>query len=120
MIRIFTSPTQSIGEKGEERAVFFLKQQGFSIVDRNVANKYGEIDIVAKKTGTYHFFEVKAGNKGGTVHPSENFHPAKLRKFMISVQHYCLLHTIEDYRCQGIVVLFDKNEQTTVELIDLF
>ncbi|MEK7106423.1 MAG: YraN family protein, partial [Patescibacteria group bacterium] len=42
----------------------FLMKQGFTILERNVANKFGEIDIVAKKKGLVYFFEVKAGKQG--------------------------------------------------------
>ncbi len=117
----FTSKTQKIGEKGEDIACLFLMKHGFSIVERNVANKFGEIDIVAKAHGSYYFFEVKAGKEGGWMNPAENLTKEKLRKFTISVEHYCLLKKIRDYRLQGIVVLLPRNEEGTarVELIDL-
>lgn len=120
MIRLFTSPTQSFGEKGEHEAVVFLKKGGFTIVERNVANKYGEIDIVARKGDTYYFFEVKAGKYGSSVHPLENFHQAKLRKFAVSVEHYCLIHKVTKYQTQGVVVIFDGECLQSVEVIDLF
>lgn len=119
MIKIFTSQTQSFGEKGEEEAVRFLKKGGFAIVERNVANKYGEIDIVAKKDGVHYFFEVKAGKHGSAVHPLENFHEAKLRKVRVSVEHYCLIHRIVNYQVQGIIVLFEGDGAPRVEIVDL-
>lgn len=35
---------------GEERAVKFLEQKGYCVLDRNYRLKWGEIDIVAAKT----------------------------------------------------------------------
>ena len=116
----FTSKTQKIGEYGEEQAVVFLKKQGFSIVDRNVSNKYGEIDIIGKKGTIYYFFEVKAGKYGGFVNPAENLTPAKLRKFLISVEHYCFIHKVRDYRVQGIIVLLKNEKMYSVECIDIY
>jgi Holliday junction resolvase-like predicted endonuclease len=53
VIRFFTSKTQATGERGENAAVGYLKKAGYTIVERNTNNKYGEIDIVAKKKGIY-------------------------------------------------------------------
>ncbi len=119
MIRTFTSPTQALGEKGEEAAVSWLKKEGFRIVERNVAGKYGEIDIVAKKGKVHYFFEVKAGKAGSWFNPAENLTPAKLSKFLISVEHYVLTHKIGEYRAQGIIVYLSDTKETKVELIEL-
>jgi len=119
MIRIFTSPSQALGERGEEEAVRMLKKDGFTIIERNVANRYGEIDIVAKKKGITYFFEVKAGRLGSLYNPAENLTPVKLRKFFISVEHYVLYHKIKEYRAQGILVRLGGEEKTEIEYIDL-
>lgn len=120
MIRVFTSKTQALGEKGEEEAVKHLRSRGFSIIDRNVPNKFGEIDIVAKKKGVVHFFEVKAGYANGWFNPADNLTKAKLRKFLISAEHYALRNRIGGYRVQALLVLFGQNGEVSVESIDLF
>lgn len=103
---------------GEEKACMFLVKQGFSILERNVSNKFGEIDIVAKKGSKHYFFEVKAGKKGGFINPAENLTKEKLRKFAVSVEHYALVNKVLDYQMQGIVVLLNGNE-ASVEIVDL-
>jgi putative endonuclease len=120
-VKQFTSKTQKIGEIGEEKACMFLMKQGFAILERNVANKFGEIDIVTKKKGIVHFFEVKTGKQGGWLNPAENLTKEKLRKFLISVEHYCLTNKIKDYRVQGVLVLLPSSESggSHIELIDL-
>ncbi len=120
MIRIFTSPNQKIGNIGEEYAVKFLKKQGFSIIDRNVSNKYGELDIIAKKSGKAYFFEVKTGKSSNLINPAENLSKAKIGKFLISVEHYCLLHNVSNYQVQGIIVLLDSSNKPSFEILDLF
>ncbi|PIP58022.1 MAG: YraN family protein, partial [Candidatus Vogelbacteria bacterium CG22_combo_CG10-13_8_21_14_all_37_9] len=40
---------QLIGEKGESEAVKWLRQKGFSVLERNYWTKWGELDIVTKK-----------------------------------------------------------------------
>lgn len=62
------------GNLGETIAATFLKKKGLAIVERNYTKKFGEIDIVARETGTpghsgifshetndiIHFVEVKS------------------------------------------------------------
>ena len=66
--------TRKIGDLGESIACKYLKNKGFSIIERNYSRKWGEIDIVARGTsqpfnnedvshGTserIHFVEVKS------------------------------------------------------------
>lgn len=117
----FTSKTQKIGEIGENLACMFLMKHGFTILERNVANKFGEIDIVAKKKGIVHFFEVKAGKQGGWLNPAQNLTKEKLHKFRISVEHYCLSKRLKDFRVQGIVVLLPQEPggEAKMEVLDL-
>lgn len=49
----------SIGKRGEDIAVLFLKGLKFRILEKNFRCKCGEIDIVAKDGGTFVFIEVK-------------------------------------------------------------
>jgi putative endonuclease len=119
MIRVFTSKTQVLGEKGEEVAVVWLRSQGFAIVERNVANSRGEIDIVAKKGKETYFFEVKTGKSGALISPAENLTSAKLRKFLVSVEYYAFTHHISEYRAEGIIVTMDTHGGVVIERLPL-
>lgn len=48
------------GRLGEDDAVRWLAAHGFEIVERNVVNHGGEIDVVAKEGETLCFIEIKA------------------------------------------------------------
>lgn len=52
--------TRAQGREAEERAVEWLCQNGYRILERNVQYKAGEIDVVATHGGTLCFVEVKA------------------------------------------------------------
>ncbi len=58
-MKIFTSEKQKIGLLGEQFAEMFLVKHGFSIIDRNFSNRFGEIDIVAMKDSRIYFLEIK-------------------------------------------------------------
>lgn len=49
------------GNLAEDKAIDFLLQNGFYIVDRNFYSRFGEIDIIATKDEVLHFVEVKSG-----------------------------------------------------------
>ncbi len=81
------------GNRGEDIACKFLVNKGFDITDRNYRKVWGEIDIIAKKDKTIHFFEVKSVtadfekiNKGHK--PEDNVHGLKIRHIRRMVETY--------------------------------
>lgn len=47
------------GQQAEQVATDYLKTNGYKIIDNNWRTKYCEIDIVAEKSSTIYFVEVK-------------------------------------------------------------
>lgn len=119
-MKLFTSKTQKTGEIGEDLAAAFLVKQGFSVIERNIANKFGEIDIVAKKGKKYYFIEVKT-DRGGSIRAAENLHHTKLAKFYKSAEYYCLTHRAvgEDYAISAILVsLGREGNEPKIEFLE--
>ena len=80
-----------MGEIGENVAVKFLMKHGFSILERNYTQKWGELDIVAEKSGKIYFIEVKSVSYVTTIgdqRPEENMHPWKLKRLARAIQTY--------------------------------
>jgi putative endonuclease len=50
---------RTVGKAGEEAAVQYLLQRGYSILQRNYRCRFGEIDLIARDGGTLAFIEVK-------------------------------------------------------------
>lgn len=48
------------GRRAESLATLYLRLKGYSILDRRVSLRVGELDIVARRGETYAFVEVKA------------------------------------------------------------
>ena len=64
------SPMKSkrdIGKIGEEKAAAFLERNGYTILERNFRNRFGEIDIVARDKGVICFIEVRT-RRGSLKH----------------------------------------------------
>lgn len=106
MPKKFTSPSQKIGEMGENVAVRFLMKRGFLVLDRNYTKKWGEIDIVAEKENKLHFVEVKSVSHEtlnlisseilDQYHPEDNMHPWKLKRLARTIQTYLLSRKVPD------------------------
>jgi putative endonuclease len=68
------------GNIGEDLAAETLKQKGYQILERNFANKFGEIDIIAQDKNVLVFVEVKAKTGTDFGLPEEMINPGKLHR----------------------------------------
>lgn len=56
---VISMDAKTLGERGEELAVQYLKKRGYSVLVRNFRVKFGEIDLVARHKDCICFVEVK-------------------------------------------------------------
>lgn len=78
--------TKAKGNLAEERGCDYLRSHGYRIVDRNVYNRFGEIDIIALKDNVLRFVEVKSGQNYEQA--INNITSAKLQKLNRMIQTY--------------------------------
>lgn len=113
---------QKIGRIGEDVACRFLVKRGFKVIERNYLKKWGEIDIIAKKSKILRFVEVKTvsrENVGNISHetdgyrPEENVHPKKLQRMAKVIQSYLIEKKIEDtdWQFDVLAVFLDLNNR---------
>lgn len=50
---------REIGDLGEQIAVKYYINKGFSLIERNYWRKWGEIDVIVRNADRIHFIEVK-------------------------------------------------------------
>lgn len=79
---------RKIGAKAEEIACWFLKQQGYEILDRNFYTKVGEIDIIAREEHTLVFVEVKYRKDDKKGYPAQAVDARKQQKIRKSAMYY--------------------------------
>jgi putative endonuclease len=100
-MKTFTSSKQRLGELGETIACRFLKRRGFTIIERNYTQKWGEIDIVAIQGVITHFIEVKSvscenifgsADAGDAHRPEDQVHPRKLARISRTLRTYLSAH----------------------------
>lgn len=109
------TPKRKIGDIGEEVAVKYLTQQGFQILERNFARKWGELDIIAKNKQEISFIEVKTLKKKSSqaFFPEQNVSWQKKRRLIRTAQTYLAQnHYPQDASWQIDVIAVELNWQT--------
>lgn len=79
---------QTFGQWGETRAAEYLQQLGYKIRARNWRTKYGEIDIIAQRSGTLYFFEVKSRTAQRYGRPGEAVTWRKRQQLLCTARSY--------------------------------
>lgn len=92
------------GDRGERAAAKFLKQQGYTIVQRNYATAWGEIDIIALDKTTIVFVEVKTRQSIAYGQPEEAVTLEKQRILTRMALSYLKKHRLLDARARFDVV----------------
>jgi len=103
---------QMVGKMGEDLAVKFLKKKGYKIIERNFrADKFGEIDIIAKNKNEIVFVEVKTKTDEQFGSAEEEFTYQKKKKMYRAIQNYLFKKylTSHDWRADLIAIdIMDK------------
>lgn len=87
--------TRQKGAWGEDQAALFLERQGYTLIDRNVQTRFGEVDIIAANSDdALCFVEVKLRQwrRGSAEKASDQ---KKIQKLFAVAQVYCQEHDID-------------------------
>ena len=82
------SPTQTSGDAAEDRALAFLAGRGLRLVERNVASRLGEIDLVMRDGEAVVFVEVRSRARSDYGGAAASVGPAKQRRLRREAQSY--------------------------------
>lgn len=85
--------SNSIGQRAEQDALNFLRQQGLTLVTRNYQCRLGEIDLVMKDRQVLIFIEVRYRKSAQFGSSAETVNASKQQK-LIRTAEYFLLHEI--------------------------
>ncbi len=87
--------SRELGAWGEELAAGFLRRKGYTIVERNYACRFGEIDLIARRRGIVAFVEVKLRKNAGFAEAREFFTYAKQQRLLKSASMWLSAHDCE-------------------------
>ena len=83
-----TDERRSLGQRGEELALSYLKKNGYKIIEQNYRSKLGEIDIIARDRGVFAFVEVKTRYSNRFGGPKGAITQQKKRKLSMVALEY--------------------------------
>lgn len=79
------------GKIGEDQAVKWFTEKGYTILHRNWCYRKYEIDIIASRNNTLHFIEVKTRTSHHFGYPEEAVSRKKMENMMKCAEQYQLL-----------------------------
>jgi putative endonuclease len=111
---------RKLGNKGEDQVVADLKGKGYVIIARNYLKKWGEIDIIATKSGKLHFVEVKTVSKRGEWKPEENVNDAKMKKLGRTIESFLAENgeRVPDEWCCDVACVYMEKENPEIEYLE--
>lgn len=115
-----------IGRLGEDLVCRYLVNHGHIIVEKNAGYKAGEIDIVSKKDGVYHFTEVKSKTVPDfsqesltRFRPEEKVNEHKQRQIRNAVEIYLSAHKVGEFQINVASVFINtEDKQVKVEMLE--
>jgi len=86
--------TVESGQRGESYVCTKIAEAGYKIIDRNIREKFAEIDIIAEDGETLCFIEVRTRTDDRLGHPAETITPAKQRSIRRAAEAYIVKNNI--------------------------
>lgn len=105
---------------GEDAACTYLKNNGYTILERNFRKSYGEIDIVARLKDCLIFVEVKTRTNRNFGSPFDAIANHKLKQIIKGAKYYkYILHPElpDNLRIDAIGVIVNKEDVVSIEHI---
>ena len=101
--------SQKLGASGEARVATMLEKQKFTVVAKNYRQRFGEIDIIAKRDDLTVFVEVKT-RKRQYFSLSQVIVPSKQTKILATAKHYMANNDVSGSICRFDVALVTEDQ----------
>lgn len=100
-----------VGARQEQKAVEYLKEHEYQIMECNFRCRTGEIDVVANNNGYLVFVEVKYRKSSSMGLPEEAVDYKKMKRISRTAQFYLLKnHIPSDKPCRfDVITILDKD-----------
>jgi len=116
----FSRGTRALGVLGEEAAARFLARRGFTILERNLRSRWGELDLVARDGHTVVFVEVKARREGAGDPPQAAVDARKQARLARLALAYLARRRLGEPPCRFDVVAVTVDRTGAVQAIRHF
>ena len=115
---IMQNKRQQFGKKSENLAVWYLKKNGYKIIEQNYRTPLGEIDIIAQEKKTIVFVEVKSRQSIRYGNPKWAVTPKKQRKVsMVALQYLKSTRQMDARARFDVVAVTSNHDQPQIEIV---
>lgn len=111
---------RTIGDKGEDFTVKYLRKNHYKILERNYSGKFGEIDIICANREYICFVEVKTRAANSFGRPAEYVSIHKQRRIIRTAYHYLANNKVSNkmYRFDIAEVTYDDKGVFSINYIE--
>ena len=112
------SDKTSLGIRGEEMAAGWLRQKGYTILDRNWRSGRTEIDIIAETSDCIVFVEVKTRSADYQVSPADAVNVPKQRTIIFAASNYLNQYNLDKEARFDIITLILNGPDWEIDHIE--
>ena len=110
-----------LGKKGEDLAVQYLLEKGFTLLSRNWRYRHKEVDIIASDGHDLVFVEVKTRSSDWFGTPEEAVDGRKQRYLMDAAEAYIRTRAIDtNVRFDVVSIMLKMGSQSIDHIVDAF
>ena len=110
-----------LGKKGEQLAIDYLVENGYSIVEKNYRFQKAEIDVIAQKENVLVVVEVKTRSTDYFGNPQDFVNPKKIKLLVSAIDNYVTEKDLDvEIRFDIIAIVKQKNIFKIEHLEDAF
>lgn len=106
-----------LGKKGEELAVQFLIENGYTILERNYRFNKAEVDIIALQNDILAIVEVKTRSSLDFGNPESFLKPSQIQNLVKAVNYYVETSNLDVEIRFDIISVLKENDNYRLKLI---
>ena len=107
-----------LGEKGEQLAIDFLIENGYSILEKNYRYLKAEVDIIAQKKDILAVVEVKTRSTDYFGNPQDFVNPKKIKLLLSAIDYYVVEKDLDVEVRFDIIAIIHQNKTTKIEHLE--
>ncbi|MDX1272180.1 YraN family protein [Bizionia paragorgiae] len=107
-----------LGRIGEDMAVDYLQNKGYTILERNYRFQKAEVDIIAQIEDTLAIVEVKTRSTADFGNPQDFVKPKQIQRLVTAVHEYVTSNNLDVEVRFDIVAIIKENKTVTLEHLE--
>lgn len=107
-----------LGKKGEQLAVDFLIEKGYTIIERNYRFDKAEVDIMAKHKDMLAIIEVKTRSSTDFGNPQDFVKPKQIQRLVKAVDEYVTVNVLDVEVRFDIIAIVKEGKGYNIEHLE--